>query len=311
MPTCRRDRGAMIAGLVNPAVRHGRIYNAPLRRETAANASVGADYISKPAIPTAPPANGVGRHAHMPPGPGCDDCRPGEPGGAAWAHIQCAPTAGNGSKRVCRGGLYIKPAIPTAPPANGVGRHAHMPPGPGCDDCRPGEPGGAAWAHIQCAPTAGNGSKRVCRGGLYILPGKPAIPTAPPANGVGRHAHMAVPGCDDCMVNPAGGRAHAMTGLVMRSGAYTMRPYNGETIELRREAEPGSGRPYRPPLQRSTPSFTYSFSLPRRFRIGSAPAPSAGGRSPGRPAWRPSSRNRPSCRAPRKCSQSSSGPARR
>ena len=214
----------------------------------------------------------------MPPGPGRDDCRPGEPGGAAWAHIQCAPTAGNGSKRVCRGGLYIrpgKPAIPTAPPSNGVGQHAHMPPWPGCvarkprgsggaartrnarpyagwshrtrarnrnrsgrayspplrenrrrvrrgglygrpktpaiptapppnavgrhahmppgpgrDDCRPGEPGGAAWAHIQCAPTAGNGSKRVCRGGLYIRPGKPAIPTAPPANGVGRHAHM-------------------------------------------------------------------------------------------------------------------------
>ena len=55
MPTCRRDRGAMIAGLVNPAVRHGRIYNAPLRRETAANASVGADYISALASPRFPP----------------------------------------------------------------------------------------------------------------------------------------------------------------------------------------------------------------------------------------------------------------
>ena len=206
----------MIAGLVNPAVRHGRIYNAPLRRRNGSKRVCrGGLYIrpGKPAIPTAPPANGVGRHAHMPPGPGCDDCRPGEPGGAAWAHIQCAPTAGNGSKRVCRGGLYIrpgKPAIPTAPPANGVGRHAHMPPGPGCDDCRPGEPGGAAWAHIQCAPTAGNGSKRVCRGGLYIRPGKPAIPTAPPANGVGRHAHMPPgPGCDDCRPGEPGGAAWA------------------------------------------------------------------------------------------------------
>ena len=163
--------------------RSGRAYSPPLRENPRRVRRGGLyDRPKTPAIPTAPSPNAVGRHAHMPPGPGRDDCRPGEPGGAAWAHIQCAPTAGNGSKRVCRGGLYIrpgKPAIPTAPPSNGVGRHAHMPPGPGRDDCRPGEPGGAAWAHIQCAPTAGNGSKRVCRGGLYIRPGKPAIPTAP------------------------------------------------------------------------------------------------------------------------------------
>ena len=77
------------------------------------------------------------------------------------------------------------------PTAANVGRPAHMPPGPGCDDCRPGEPGGAAWAHIQCAPTAGNGSKRVCRGGLYIRPGKPAMSHCAP----GQRRRAAWPTC--------------------------------------------------------------------------------------------------------------------
>ena len=42
MPPCRHDRAAMTEGLVNPAVRQGRICNAALQREPAAIASVGA-----------------------------------------------------------------------------------------------------------------------------------------------------------------------------------------------------------------------------------------------------------------------------
>ena len=60
-----------------------------------------------------------------------------------------------------RGGLYGRPcrvAFPAASPPNAVGRHAHMPPCPGRDDGGPVAPGGAARAHIQCAPTAGEPS---------------------------------------------------------------------------------------------------------------------------------------------------------
>src|SRR5699024_4907350 len=56
----------------------GRIYNAPLHRKRWLFAHVGADCISARAGPDlhcAPP-NAVGRHAHMPPWPGCDDRRP-------------------------------------------------------------------------------------------------------------------------------------------------------------------------------------------------------------------------------------------
>ena len=61
-----------------PAVRRGRIYNAPLQRETAVRTCRGGLYIrpNRPAVPAAPPLNLVGRHAHMPPWPGRDDRGP-------------------------------------------------------------------------------------------------------------------------------------------------------------------------------------------------------------------------------------------
>ena len=127
-------------------------------------------------------------------------------GGAARAGIKPAPSkwpqarwfrraglAGCGhalrtrSKARRRGGLYGRPKtppIPTAPPPNLVGRHAHS--------CR-----GAARAHIKCAPTTKNGSA-TRRGGLYIRPNRLPIFAAPSSNLVGRHAHMPPwPGRDD------------------------------------------------------------------------------------------------------------------
>ena len=62
------------------------------------------------------------------------------------------------------------------PAAAGVGRHAHMPPGPGRDDRKPANSGSAARAHIECAPTSGNGGGCACRGGLYIRPKRPRFP---------------------------------------------------------------------------------------------------------------------------------------
>ena len=62
-------------------------------------------------------------------------------GSAARAHIQCAPTTGRGGACVCRGGLYIRPgrpAISMARSPNLVGRHAPVPPWPGCDEWGPG-----------------------------------------------------------------------------------------------------------------------------------------------------------------------------
>ena len=41
-------------------------------------------------------------------------------------------------------------------------------------------PAGAVRAAIQAAPTTENGSGYACRGGLYIRPNWPAIPTAGP-----------------------------------------------------------------------------------------------------------------------------------
>ena len=57
--------------------------------------------------------------------------------------------------RVCRGGLYIRPnspTIPTAPPPNTVGRHAHMPPWPGRDNRQPGDSGGLVWRGVGTPP---------------------------------------------------------------------------------------------------------------------------------------------------------------
>ena len=51
---------AMTEGLLIPAVRHGRIYNAPLQWKTAVGTSVGADYISARTGPRFPQFLGLG-----------------------------------------------------------------------------------------------------------------------------------------------------------------------------------------------------------------------------------------------------------
>ena len=136
-----------------------------------------------------------------PPWPGCDDRKPVDPGGAVRAHIKCAPTTRRGSRCVCRGGFHIRPdrpAVSAAPSSSLVGRHALMPPWPGCDDRKPVDPGGAVRAHIKCAPTTRRGSRCVCRGGFHIRPDRPAVSTAPSSSLVGRHAHMPpMPGRDN------------------------------------------------------------------------------------------------------------------
>ena len=92
-----------------------------------------------------------------------------ETGGAARAHIQCAPTAGNWD-RGCRGGLNIRP-----------GRVAII--------AGLRETIGAARAHIQCAPTAGNWD-RGCRGGLHIRPGRVAMIAGLRETGGAARAHI-------------------------------------------------------------------------------------------------------------------------
>ena len=108
------------------------------------------------------------------------------------AHMQCAPTAENGSGYACRGGLYIRPERPPIPAA--VRRRR---PPVGAEPLTPGANQNPVRAHMQCAPTAENGSGYACRGGLYIRPERPPIPAASPSNTVGRHAHMPPwQGCD-------------------------------------------------------------------------------------------------------------------
>ncbi len=117
-----------------------------------------------------------------PPWPSYDDRKPVDPDGAVRAHIKCAPTMRRGGRCVCRGGFHIRPdrpAVSTAPSSSLVGRHALMPPWPGCDDRKPVDPGGAVRAHIKCAPTTRRGGRCVCRGGFHIRPDRPAVSTAP------------------------------------------------------------------------------------------------------------------------------------
>ena len=93
-----------------PAVRRGRIYNAPLQWETAVRTCRGGLYIrpNRPAVPAAPPPNLVGRHAHMPPWPGRDNRRPW------WSRRPCLAGCGRPALRTRlkprrRGGLYGRP----------------------------------------------------------------------------------------------------------------------------------------------------------------------------------------------------------
>ena len=89
------------------------------------------------------------------------------------AHMQCAPTAENGSGYACRGGLYIRPERPPIPAA--VRRRR---PPVGAEPLTPGANLNLVRAHMQCAPTAENGSGYACRGGLYIRPERPPFPAA-------------------------------------------------------------------------------------------------------------------------------------
>ncbi len=114
-----------------PAVRPGRIYNPPLQTRpqlfrrgrcphrparprvqgsplNAAGVGAAISRPNRPPISALPPSNAVGRHAHMPPRPGCDDRGP-------WRFRRCVP-----------GGFIIR----TYRPAPGllVGADAHIGP---------------------------------------------------------------------------------------------------------------------------------------------------------------------------------------
>ena len=101
----------------------------------------------------APSPNLVGRHAHMPPWPGCVDCEPGNSGSPVWRGVGTPPYGPDRKRGV--GAAISRPdraAVPIAPPLNAVGRHAHMPPWPGCVDCEPGNSGGPVWRGVGTPP---------------------------------------------------------------------------------------------------------------------------------------------------------------
>ena len=112
-----------------------------------------------------------------------------------------------------------------------------------CILCRPRAGYGTRRRRKPAPPSQGNRRQgrpyekaggRVCRGGFYIRPGRPAISAAPPANAVGPRFPQA--------------RWSRRCG----KGAYTMRPYR----------ETGGGRNHRTPVGSVT-----------RFRAGIKPDP--------------------------------------
>ena len=137
MPTCRHDRAPMTGGLAVPAVRSGRIYNAPLHRATAARACRGG-LNGRPnglPIPAVLPPNVVKR-------------KPGNSGGLVWRGVGTPPygpgrwrVVGAASSRPNRLGIF------TALSPNAVGRHAHMLPWPGFVNRKP-------WWFRRCGPGA-------------------------------------------------------------------------------------------------------------------------------------------------------------
>ena len=75
MPTCRHGRAARFTTLVVPAAWFGGVW--ALRTGSNVRRRGGLyGRPDRPAVSTASPSNLVGRHAHMPPWPGCDDRRP-------------------------------------------------------------------------------------------------------------------------------------------------------------------------------------------------------------------------------------------
>ena len=115
-----------------------------------------------------PPPNLVGRHGSMPPWQGCDDCGPGGCGSLVWRGVGTPPYGPGRTYAV--GAAISRPnrlPILALPPSNAVGRHAHMPPRPGCDDRGP-------WRFRRCVP-----------GGYIIRPYRPA-----PSFFVGADAHI-------------------------------------------------------------------------------------------------------------------------
>ena len=118
MPTCRHDRVLWTASPTIPAVRPGRIYNAPLQQETVASAPVGADCISarkacifrrtfveprRAACPHAATTGSCGPQARQ-----SRQCVPG-------AYIM-RPYTENRRAYTCRGGLNIRPSSLRFPP---------------------------------------------------------------------------------------------------------------------------------------------------------------------------------------------------